>query len=172
MMHKFLLLYSWFIRTLLLLFPDVPFIMKVRGFLYFLPVFRFPHNLQISANVIIKNIENITFGNNVYIAPNCVINAVGKVNISDEVMVGFNSVLVSGNHTILGKSFRFGSRSVGEIYIGHGSWVSANCTVLSGSNIGCLVLIGANSVVNSSCKDNSLYAGTPVVFKKNLKEDI
>lgn len=143
--------------------------MRLRGFIYFLPVFRSSFSVQVSANVILKNIENIFLGNDVYIAPNCVINAPGRVEISNEVMIGFNSVIVSSNHTLVNKSFRFGPRDVGTIYIGYGSWIGANCSILSGAKIGSSVLVGSNSVVNSTCENNSLYAGSPAVLKKRFK---
>lgn len=169
MKHKILLIISWFIRTITIFYPDEKHIMRFRGYLYSWFIPRCGNNFQVAATVKIINLENLYIGNNVYIAHNVTINAITDILLEDEVMIGFNSVLVSGNHTLIKNSFRYGISSIQPIVIKKGSWIGANCTILSGSNIGECVLVAANSSVRGSLNDYSLYSGVPCKFVKCLR---
>ncbi len=157
MKHKFFLLYSWFVRTLLFFLPDQPSIMKFRGWMYGLGMNRCGSNFQVSANVVIKGLENFLVGDDCYLAPGVVVNAIQYVELDCQVMIGFNSVLVSGNHSKSNGSYRFGKSRSAPIYIGFGSWVAANSTVVAGASIGSGVVIGANSFVKGNFSDDSVY---------------
>lgn len=158
MKHKFLLLYSWFVRTLLFFLPDQPLIMRFRGWMYGLGMKNRGRNFQVSANVIIKGLENFLVGDDCYLAPGVVINAIRDIEFDGQVMIGFNSVLVSGNHSKTNGSYRFGKSKTAPIYVGFGSWVAANCTVVAGASIGSGVVIGANSFIKGSFAGDSVYA--------------
>lgn len=160
-------MYSWFIGLITFFFPDIPFLMRFRGFLYSLGIKKCGYNFQVSRHCIIRGLDKLSIGNNVYLAPNSIINAIGAIIIEDEVMIAFNSVIVSGNHIFSNNSYRFGKSQPIAIEIKRGAWVSANCTVTGGSKIGEGTVIGANSMVRGSVDSNSLYAGVPV---KKIKE--
>jgi acetyltransferase-like isoleucine patch superfamily enzyme len=169
MNHKFLLIVSWFIRTSLFFLPNHKYLNRFRGFLYSLFLPRCGKNFQVSSDVMIINLENLYVGNDVYLAPGVIINAIDKIYLEDEVMIGFNSVLVSGNHTLSNSSYRFSTSYLSPISIGKGSWIAANCTITAGTVIDDSVLIGANSLVRGRCLKNSIYAGNPATFiKSNL----
>ena len=51
MKHRLLLLYSWLVKTVLFFFPDVPLIMRFRGFLYGLGMPSCGSNFQVAHNV-------------------------------------------------------------------------------------------------------------------------
>jgi len=170
MKHKSLLIYSWLVFFLLRILPDMPSIMRFRGHCYLFFTRNRVSDFQVSSDVVIRNLENITIGNSVYLAPGVVINAVGDIHLGDEVMVGFNSVLNSGNHTIKGNSYRHGDKHILPIYIGSGSWVAANCTITAGSNIGVCTLIAANSCYSGRSEDFSIYGGVPAVFIRYSKK--
>lgn len=143
--------------------------MRFRGWLYSVGIHKCANDFQVSANVIIKNLENLEIGNNVYIAPNVVINAIDTITLNDQVMVGFNSVLVSGNHTMIDGSFRYGTSCLKPIVIGKGSWVSANCTLTAGSQLPPSSLLAANSVLGKSFTEGfSIYGGVPARKIKDL----
>lgn len=162
MKHKLLLIYAWFVRTLTYFLPDHPLIMRIRGGFYSVGMIRCGCDFQVSSSVILRNLENIYVGNNVYLAPNVVVNAIDKITLSDEVMVGFNTVLVSGNHSLWSSSYRYGKSNKTPIFIGKGSWVAANCTVIAGAKIGSSTLVAANSAVIGDCTETGIYAGVPV----------
>ncbi|WP_264346299.1 acyltransferase [Rheinheimera sp. MM224] len=118
-------------------------------------------DFQVSASAILRNLENIHVGQNVYIAPNVVINAITSITLEDEVMIGFNSVLVSGNHTLVDGSYRYGKSKVKQIIIGKGSWIAANCTVIAGTKLAEGSLLAANSSISGEFVDTGIYGGVP-----------
>jgi len=166
--HSFCLIYSWFIKTITCFLPDQQHIMRFRGRLYNYAMPQSAKNFQVSASTILRNLENIYVGNDVYFAPNVIINALAKVTIESEVMLAFNSVIVSGNHTSTGGSYRFGKSILKPILIRKGAWVAANCTVVAGAVIGEGVLIAANSMARGLCLDEGVYSGIPAkILPKN-----
>lgn len=167
-MHSFLLLYSWFIRLILVWLPDAPIVMRARGALYSLGMQDVGKNFQVSGSVIIKNLRNMSIGDNVYLSPGVIINAIGPISLGDEVMIGFNSVLVSGNHVKMDNSYRFSKSVPKEIVILSGAWVAANCTVLGGAKIGKCCVLAANSCTSKELEDCATYGGVPARrVKKN-----
>lgn len=167
-MHKFLLLYSWFIFLVLSWLPDQPVVMRFRGWLLSFGMESSGTNLQVSSTAIIRGLQNLTVGSNVYIAPGVIINAIDRIVLSEEVMIGFNSVLVSGNHTVINGSFRFGPSKKQPIKIGPGVWIAANCTVTAGSIIGEGTIVAGNSLVKNNLEKSSIYAGVPAIKVKDL----
>lgn len=161
MKHKIILLYTWLVRSIFFFFPDQPLILRFRGFLYSFAMKECGRNFQVSSDVVLRTLENINCGDDVYLAPGVVINATGKIYIHDQVMVGFNSVLVSGNHSKANGSYRFSSSIPNSIVLRKGSWVGANATVLSGGELpeGCV--LGANSVLTKRFVSEDILAGVP-----------
>ena len=140
----------------------MPFLMRFRGFLYGIAMEKAGRNLQVSSSVIFKNLENCFFYDNVYLAPNVVVNAIDKVILEDEVMIGFNSVIVSGNHSALNGSFRFGKSVKTPVFVGKGAWVSANCTLTAGAKLPEGSLLAANSVLTKSISEKFvIFGGVP-----------
>lgn len=169
MKTKFLLLYSWFIFLILSWLPDQPLIMRFRGWLLSFGIKKCGKDFQVSSTVIIRGLQNLKVGSHVYLAPRVTINAIDQISLSDEVMIAFNSIVVSGNHTPVNGSFRFGKSDKSEVSIGKGSWIAANVTVIAGAIIGSGVVVAANSSVRGHLDDNCLYAGVPVKKIKELK---
>ena len=172
MKHKIGLLYTWFVRIVLYIFPDIPLIMRLRGFLYSFALAECGRNFQITQNAILRSTDTIYIGNDVYIANNCVILGGGEIHIADEVLIGPNTVVASRNHMIKKNSFRFGESKGGSIRIGKGSWVAANCTLVANSALPDGSLLAANSVLTKKhVIMNALYAGAPAQFVKRFKHD-
>jgi maltose O-acetyltransferase len=161
MRHYFLLVVSWLVRTITIWLPEAAFISRFRGALYGLFLSQCGKNFQVSSNVRIINLENFSVGDDVYLAPGVIVNAISSIHLDSEVMVGFNCVLVSGNHTLFNESYRFGRSSMKPIKIGAGTWVAANCTVTAGAEVGYGSLVGANSVVNGVLPPLGRYGGIP-----------
>ncbi|MCL1049582.1 hypothetical protein L2755_08125 [Shewanella abyssi] len=168
MYHKFLLLYTWFVRTIFLILPDQPLVMRARGCCYSFGMKNCGKNFQASGSVILRNLGNMEFGSNVYLAPNVVINAIANVVLEDEVMIGFNSVLVSGNHSCVNGSYRFGDSLKAPILVGNGSWIGANCTVVAGASLAPSSLLAANSCLKGENVIKGVYGGVPSrIIKKS-----
>lgn len=167
-MHKLSILYSWFVRLITKLLPDIPFFMRFRGFLYSFMMKSCGKNFQVCSTSYINSLYGLDVGDNVYLAHNSVL--LGKdIIIENEVLIGPNTVVVSGNHTYLNGSFRFGASVSKPILIKKGAWIGANCTILAGSSIPECSIIGAGSVVSKKFENlGSLYAGNPAQFIKKL----
>ncbi len=162
MKHKLLLLYSWFIRSILFIFPDMPLIMRIRGFFYGLAMKKCGSNFQVTHNAIIRCLENMNLGKDVYFANNVLILATNLLQIGDEVMLGPNVVIVNGNHALYDSSYRFKSGQSLPIKIGFGSWVAANSVITSGGELPKSSVLAANSVLNKSFSQNGIIlGGTP-----------
>ena len=167
MKHKFLLLYSWFVRTILYFLPDIPFIMRFRGWLYGLGMIRCGKDFQVTHNAIIKDIQNISVGSNIFIGNNTVIMGSGICIIEDQVQFAPNCVVISGNHSSVNGSYRYGKGDLGKIEINFGSWIAANCTIAKGSRLPENSVLAANSLLNKEFDiKNSLYGGVPAKFIK------
>jgi maltose O-acetyltransferase len=160
-MHKFLLLYSWLVRTALIILPDIPFIMRFRGFLYSFGMPEVGRDFQVSANTRLVGLENIQCGNNVFLAANVVINACSNIIFEDEVMVGIASILVSGDHTIKDGSYRYGVSNRAPIIIGRGSWIAGNALVTSGAVLPAASLLAGGAVLSKSFTKSGIYGGVP-----------
>lgn len=168
MNHKFCLIYEWFIRTLLYFFPDIPPVMRFRGFLYSFCLKKCGRNFQVTNNAILRSTDTISIGNNVYIANNCVILGGGQISIEDEVIIAPNTVIASRNHTKSNDSFRYGKSYNGSIEIKKGAWIAANCTIATDSCLPEASVLGANSLLNKRwSQPSALYAGLPA---KPIKE--
>lgn len=161
MRHYFLLLISWLVRTSTMWLPEAAIISRFRGSLYGIFMPHCGRNFQVSGDVRILNLENFSVEDDVYLAPGVIVNAITYIDLSSEVMIGFNCVLISGDHTLCGKSYRFGESTLKPIKIGAGAWVAANCTVVAGAEIGHGSLVGANSVVVGVLPPFGKYGGVP-----------
>src|SRR5690606_39130217 len=148
MKHKLLLLYTWLIRSLLFFLPDMPILMRFRGFLYGLGMKKCGKDFQVTHDVHMKVLEEITVGNHVFIGNATVILGGGGLDIEDCVLIAPHVVIVSGNHTFLDGSYRFGSSQLKKITIQKGAWVAANCTLTQGSILPEGSVLGANSLLN------------------------
>ena len=157
--------YSWPLHFILLVtnwLPDNVMFIRLRGFLarpFFKPCGK---RLGIGRNVVFYNPSKISVGNDVYIAYGSWISAADDIIIGDEVLIGPYNVVVSGNHTRLNGSFRFGPPKLGRIIIGNGVWIGAHCTITALSNVEAGSLIASNTVVKGVVENNSLYAGQSV----------
>ncbi len=175
MKHKLLLLYSWFVRTVLYFFPDIPLIMRFRGYLYSLGLKRSGKNFQVPHNVVINTLEGFCVGNNVRLGIFVRLNGgiISDCYIEDDVIVGQGTMISASNHEFNGHNFRDAKATKRYVtIIGKGSWIGANCTITPNSIVPAYSIIGANSCVTRSL-DNieySLYGGVPARFIKSIKD--
>jgi len=168
-MHRFLLIYSWFVRTILFFFPDIPIIMRFRGWLYGLGMKKCGKDFQVAHSVILNTIEKLSIGNNVYIANFCSFILNGDISIGNEVLLGPNCVVSSGNHVFDGNSFRYEKASIKSVIIADACWISANCTIIGGSVLPERSILAAGSVLLKKYEiKNSIYAGIPATFLKSI----
>lgn len=171
MKHNLILLYCYFIRTITLIFPDIPFIMRFRGFLYSFVLKECGRNFQVAASANLRGIENIKIKNNVYLAPNVFLLSRIGIIIENDVLIGINTVISDSNHGKKNNSYRLSRGKTEPVHIKDGSWVASNCTITAGSKIGKNCIIGACSVVNSTIKDNCVVLSSSHTFEKRKNEE-
>lgn len=168
MKHKISILYSYFIRTIMLLFPNMPAFMRFRGFLYSLLMKNCGKNFQVTSSAIINSLSSFEVGDDVYIAHNTVL--IGKnITLGDEVMIGPNCVISSGNHTYLNGSFRFGAHESKSVRIERGAWVGGNCSITAGAQLPECSILASGGVLTKCFTDvESIYAGVPAKKIKSI----
>jgi len=171
MRNKFLLLYAWSIRTVLFFFPDIPILMRFRGFMYALGMKSCGIDFQVTHDVVIKGLQNINAGNNIFVGNHCVIMGSGEIFIGNEVLIAPHVVIISGNHTKFKNSYRYGNGkpNIGTISIGEGGWICSNCTISMNSSLPSGSVLSANSFLNKKFEiTNAVYGGVPA---KMIKHD-
>ncbi|EAB8058529.1 acetyltransferase [Salmonella enterica subsp. enterica serovar Cotham] len=109
----------------------------------------------------------VTLLGKVFINANCVFLDAGHISIGNNTAIGPNVVLTTVTHPA-SPDRRPKETICAPINIGNNVWIGANSTILPGVSIGDNSVIACNSMVNANVPPNTLYAGTPAVFKKNL----
>ncbi len=169
MKSKFLLIYSWFVRSTLFFLPDIPLVSRFRGWLYGLGMRRCGKNLIVQHDAILRDLQNLEFGSNIRIANHAFIMGSGRVEIGDCAIIGPHSLIVAGNHTLGNGSYRNGKCMPGVIRIKAGAWVGGNCTVAAGAVLPEMSVLGANSMLNKPFDTpKGIYAGVPAKLIKTI----
>jgi maltose O-acetyltransferase len=169
MKHKLLLIYAWFVRAIMFFWPDVPVVMRLRGWLYGLGMKYKGKDFQVTHDAIIKDLWGISVGNNVFVGNGTVIMGSGTIEIDDEVQFAPHCIIISGNHTMKNGSFRYGKGDSGHIEIGKGSWVAGNSTIQRGGRLPEGSVLSANSLLNKRFDEPfALYGGVPAKMIKKL----
>lgn len=162
MKNKLFLIYTWLVRSVLFFLPDIPFIMRFRGWLYGLPMIKCGKDFQVPHDARLTGLQWMVIGNHVVIGNLSVFFAHGIITLEDEVLVGPMCMFSAGNHTKINGSYRYGQSEISSIRICAGSWVAANCTVIGGAVLPQGSVLGANSLLNKSYDiSDSLYGGVP-----------
>ena len=167
MKSKILNIYSWFIRSFLFFLPDIPIIMRLRGCLYSVAMPNCGANFQVSNTSVLYGLGNLYIGKNVYIAHNVFIGARCRINIGNDVLIGINTVMISGNHTLKNKSFRFGKPNLKPILIEDGVWIASNVTITAGTRIKKGALIGSSCSANGDYDEFSINLGKKATKQKH-----
>lgn len=123
-------------------------------------------------------------GVDIHLTENAILNISGgvffnvgaSIAVRDRVSIGKNSMfgpricLVDHDHGVRlgGVDFRYQSMINSPVFIGNNVWVGSGVVVTKGSYIEDNVVVGANSVVKGKLRQNSLYAGAPARFVRDL----
>lgn len=170
MKSKIGLLYAWLVRSILFLLPDIPVCMRFRGWLYGMFMEKSGCDFQVTHDAIIKDLEHISVGDHCFVGNTTVIMGSGCIEIGDEVLIAPHVVVISGNHTFVNGSFRYGKADAGRISIGTGSWIAANCTVQRGACLPAHSVLSANSFLNKAFNEEYIiYGGVPARSLKRLE---
>lgn len=110
----------------------------------------------------------IEFGKNIFINSGCKFMDEGGILIEDDVFIGPNVDLITQNHVeepgLRNHTF---ARTV---YIRQGAWIGAKSVILPGVTVGRNAIVGAGSVVTKNVPDNTVVAGNPARFIREIKQ--
>lgn len=92
------------------------------------------------------------------------------IKIGKKTIIAPNSIIIDHDgHEVNNMNSRINTKDKGsEIIIGENCWIGMNSIILKGVEIGNNTVIGAGSIVTSSCESNSIYAGNPAKKIKNI----
>jgi maltose O-acetyltransferase len=116
---------------------------------------------------------------NISIGENCVINSfvhvwAGKAGliIGDRVMIASHTAITTLTHNYYDENMRFAPAIDKKIIIGDDVWIGSHAVIMPGISIGRGAVIGAGSVVTKDVKENTIVAGVPAKFIKQIYKEI
>lgn len=109
---------------------------------------------------------NIHIGKNIFINSGCRFQDHGGIYIDDGSFIGHNAVFATLNHNL--DPEKRANLIPEPIYVGKNVWIGANVTVLPGVRIGDGAVVAAGAVVTKEVKENTVVAGVPAKFIKNV----
>ena len=113
--------------------------------------------------------KNIHLGKNVFINSGCRFQDQGGIYIGDNVLIGHNVVLATLNHEE--NPSKRGNLIPSPIKIGNDVWIGSNATVLSGVTIGDGAIVAAGAVVTKDVGENTIVAGVPARYIRDIRMD-
>ncbi len=128
-------------------------------------------NVYIASNTIIKNFQNISFGNNVSIHEFCYIDGLGGLEIGNDVSVAHSSSIITFEHTYSENTqpIKYNELYLSKVSISEDVWIACGVRILAGAVIGKRNIVAANSVLQGKVyPPNSLIAGVPAKVKKDI----
>lgn len=146
----------------------VPFY-SIRHFYYrFVMRVRIGVNSSIHMNVFI-NRNNIEIGTGTAINRNCYIDGRGKVVIGNNVSISPDVKIITADHDINSKDFRFQKK---DINIEDYTWIGTGAIILPGVRIGKGAVVAAGSVVTRDVPAYQIVGGIPARIIKSRREDL
>ena len=110
----------------------------------------FPHQMKIGKGVFVNH--SLT----------CM--AIGGITIGDGTMIGPHVIIATDNHDLQNKMILVCK----SVVIGKNVWIGAGARILPGVHIGDNAVIGAGSVVTKNVEADTVVAGVPAKFIKNI----
>ena len=111
--------------------------------------------------------KHTTIGKRVFINHACSFLDIGGITIEDDVLIGPKVNLITENHPIDPSKRK--SLICKPILIKQNAWIGAAATILPGITIGKNAVVAAGSVVTNDVLDNTIVAGVPAKFVKNIE---
>lgn len=108
--------------------------------------------------------DKVHIGNNVIVMPNSLMMASGTVTIEDNVLVAAYVKLISNNHDPYDRAVL----TCKPVVLKKNCWIGAGAVILPGVTVGENSIVGAGSVVTKDVPANTVVAGNPAKFIKNL----
>ena len=106
---------------------------------------------------------NLVIGQNCFINRKNLFDNAGLITIGDNCSIGFDNKFLTVNHIEKDKLREENQNTFysQKITIGNGVWISTNCVILPGTEIGDNVIISAGSTVKGKLEGGWVYEGNP-----------
>ena len=111
--------------------------------------------------------KNITIGKNVFFNTGCSFQDRGGVTIGDNALLGMNVTIATLNHGLDLETRN--TTYASPVVIGQNVWIGSNATILPGVTIGDNAVVAAGAVVTKDVAANSVVAGVPAKFIKEVE---
>ena len=111
--------------------------------------------------------KNIHLGKNVFINSGCRFQDQGGIYIGDNVLIGHNVVIATLNHNE--NPEKRGNLIPSKVEIGNDVWIGSNVTITPGVTIGDNAIVGAGAVVTKDVEKNTVVAGVPAKYIRDIK---
>ena len=117
-------------------------------------------NVRICSSVHIIGSGQLSIGNDTFIGPQTFIHVSSNIIIGSHCDISSNVRILNGSHEIdlIGNHIAGKGKSE-DVYIGNGSWVCTNATILGSSNIGNKCLVAASSTTKGKYPENTIIKG-------------
>lgn len=137
---------------------------------YFLSLFGhcIARTASIAPNCFLGSWSGLSVGASSYINYGCFFDLGAETVIGRNAFVGYEVMFCTCSHAIGSESQRAGAPTVQSIVVGDGAWVGARSILMPGSVVGPGTIVAAGSVVTGVCSANSLYAGVPARWVRDL----
>lgn len=106
----------------------------------------------------------VNIGKNVVVMPGCLMMSAGGITLEDGVLIAANVQLISNNHDLENRNII----TCKPVRICRKAWIGAGATILPGVTVGENAVVGAGSVVTHDVAPNTIIAGNPARFIKNV----
>lgn len=111
--------------------------------------------------------KHILIGKNVFINHGCSFLDLGGITIEDDVLIGPKVSLITENHPTDPANRK--SLDLAKIVIKKNAWIGAGAIILPGVTVGENAIVAAGAVVNKDVANNTIVAGVPAKFIKNIQ---
>jgi acetyltransferase-like isoleucine patch superfamily enzyme len=108
--------------------------------------------------------NQMKIGKNVFVNHSLTCMAIGGISIGDGTMIGPNVIIATDNHDLRSKMVLVCK----SVRIGKNVWIGAGARILPGVHIGDNAVVGAGAVVTKDVAANTVVAGIPAKFIKNI----
>ncbi|EJV0274990.1 acyltransferase [Vibrio parahaemolyticus] len=127
-------------------------------------------NVYLGRFVVLKNPQNVEIGSNVSIHDSCYIDGAGGVVIGDNTSIAHQTSIISFEHlyTEQDKPIKYNKLSYDKITISDDVWIGCGVRILSGVKIESRAIVAAGSVVLNNIESNTIHAGVPNKFVKDI----
>ena len=112
--------------------------------------------------------KNLYIGHNSMINLGCLFDLGAQITIGNYVALGHQVAILTTSHFQGPHNFRAGRVYTQPVTIKDGAWIGTRVTILPGVTIGEGAIVAAGSVVNKDVAANTLAAGVPARFVKNI----